>query len=93
MLPGIFIAYLGMVNLLAFCLFGIDKSRARKRRWRIPERRLWAVALAGGGIGAFAGMRRFRHKVRHRLFAAGIPLLAMAQIGAAVFVLLKIMED
>lgn len=84
MLPEIFGAYLALVNLLAFCLFGIDKSRARKRRFRIPERRLFASVLAGGGAGALAGMYGFRHKTRHRLFTAGVPLVLLAQIGLGV---------
>ncbi len=90
MLPEVFMFYLGMVNLSAFCLFGIDKRRAKKRRWRIPERRLFAVALAGGSIGALAGMYGFRHKTRHKLFAVGMPLLFLAQVGVALIVFMKL---
>lgn len=84
MLWEIFTLYLGLMNLAAFCLFGVDKNRARKHRWRIPERRLFAVALAGGSVGALVGMYGFRHKTRHRLFAVGIPLLLLMQMSAAI---------
>lgn len=90
MLPEIFIFYLGMVNLSAFCLFGLDKRRAVKRLWRIPERRLFAIALAGGSIGALAGMYGFRHKTRHKLFAVGMPLLFLAQAGMALILFIKL---
>lgn len=76
--------YLAVMNLAAFCMFGIDKSRARRGRWRIPERRLVAAALFGGSLGALAGMYVFHHKTRHKLFSAGIPLIAVLQAGAAV---------
>lgn len=84
MLPDILYIYLGVVNLAAFALFGIDKRRARKHRWRIPERRLLAISAAGGSLGALTGMYVFRHKTRHRLFAWGVPLLFLAHIGLLV---------
>lgn len=84
MFPDILLCYFGIMDLAAFVLFGIDKRRARKHRWRIPERRLFAVALAGGSLGALAGMYVFRHKTRHRLFSWGVPLLFLAQIGIFV---------
>ena len=75
--------YAAVVNLAVFCMFGIDKSRARRHQWRIPERRLLAMALLGGSLGALMGMRVFRHKTRHKLFFIGIPLLVVLQAGAA----------
>ncbi len=84
MLPDILLCYLVAVDLAAFILFGIDKRRARKHQWRIPERRLFALALAGGSLGALAGMYVFRHKTRHRLFSWGIPLLFLVQVGIFV---------
>lgn len=84
MLPDILYIYLCVVNLAAFVLFGIDKRRARKHRWRIPERRLLAISAAGGSLGALAGMYVFRHKTRHRLFVWGVPLLFLAHIGLLV---------
>ena len=84
MLPDILLCYLVAVDLVAFILCGIDKRRARKHQWRIPERRLFALALAGGSLGALAGMYVFRHKTRHRLFSWGIPLLFLVQVGIFV---------
>ena len=72
--------YLGLVNLAAFCLFGADKRRAKKGRWRIPERTLlWSAAL-GGAPGALGGMLLFHHKTRKRKFSVGVPLLLAAQL-------------
>lgn len=88
MLPDILLFYLGAVNLTAFALFGIDKRRARRHRWRIPERRLFIAALAGGSLGALAGMYGFRHKTRHKLFAWGVPLLLVLQAGISVMIVI-----
>lgn len=88
MLPDILLFYLGAVNLTAFVLFGIDKRRARRHRWRIPERRLFMAALAGGSLGALAGMYGFRHKTRHKLFAWGVPLLLVLQAGTLVMIVI-----
>lgn len=72
--------YLAAVNLLAFCMYGLDKRKAQKDRWRIPERTLLGVAALGGALGAFAGMRIFRHKTRKPAFRFGVPLLLIAWI-------------
>lgn len=87
MLSEILLSYLCVVNLAAFVLFGIDKRRAKRHRWRIPERQLFMAALAGGSLGALAGMYGFRHKTRHRLFAWGVPLLFVLQAGALAGIL------
>ena len=60
-------------SLIDFALMGLDKRKARREDWRIPERVLWAFALLGGGVGGFLGMRCFRHKTRHWYFQRGIP--------------------
>lgn len=90
MLPGILAVYLIVVNLSAFAMFGVDKRRARKHRWRIPERRLFGVALAGGSLGALAGMYGFRHKTSHKLFSVGVPLLFIVQDGLVIVCCWKI---
>ena len=81
--------YLAVINLEAFGMFGIDKSRAKRQRWRIPERRLLAAALFGGSLGALAGMYVFRHKTRHKLFSVGIPLLCVLQAGVVILYFTK----
>lgn len=67
--------YLLAANVLAFAMFGIDKAAARAGRRRIPEKRLFAVSLLGGAPGAWAGMKKWRHKTLHNSFRFGVPLL------------------
>lgn len=74
-----------VINLAAFCLMGLDKRRAKRRAWRIPEKTLFLFALLGGGIGGTLGMWCFRHKTKHWYFRFGFPLIAMLQILAALF--------
>lgn len=81
------IAYLVIINIVAFVTMGIDKWKAKKKRWRIRERTLFAEAILGGSIGALAGMYVFRHKTKHRKFVLGIPLILMVQIGFGIVVI------
>ena len=74
--------YLLAVNLAAFAMMGLDKGRARRGRWRIPEKRLFLPALLGGGLGGVLGMRLFHHKTRHWYFRYGFPLLLAVQLLA-----------
>lgn len=81
--------YLLIINAIAFSLMLIDKYKARKNLWRIPEATLISTALLGGSIGALIGMYTVRHKTRHIKFTVGIPLILLAQIALAQFLLLK----
>ena len=81
--------YLLILNAIAFCLMLIDKYKARKNLWRIPEATLISTALLGGSIGALIGMYTVRHKTRHIKFTVGIPLILLVQIALAQFLLLK----
>ena len=81
--------YLLIINAIAFYLMLIDKYKARKNLWRIPEATLISTALLGGSIGALIGMYTVRHKTRHIKFTVGIPLILLAQIALAQFLLLK----
>lgn len=74
------VLYLVLINLAAFLLMGIDKSRARRELWRIPEKVLFGSALLGGSVGAIAGMFFFRHKTRHLSFRLGLPVILLLQI-------------
>ena len=78
-----FIAYLVLINIAAFIIYGADKHKAKKGQWRIPEKTLIGVAAIGGSIGAVLGMRLFRHKTKHPKFYIGIPVIILLQIAAA----------
>lgn len=80
MLNDIVLIYLAAVNLLAFGTFGLDKYRAVKGKWRVPERRLFLLAAAGGSAGALLGMYVFHHKTQKPKFTIGIPLILAAQL-------------
>ena len=74
------VIYLVAINVITFIMFGADKARSVKGRWRISEAALILAALLGGSIGALAGMRIFHHKTRHRKFTVGIPVILVLQI-------------
>ena len=81
--------YLIAINILTFLIFGIDKRKARKGKWRIPEATLIGLAVAGGSIGALLGMYLFRHKTQKRKFNLGIPAILLLQAALTYFVLLR----
>lgn len=85
-----FLLYLLLINAAAFLLMLVDKRKAKKNRWRIPERTLFGSALLGGSIGALLGMYTFRHKTRHRNFTLGMPAILIAQVALAIWIFLKI---
>ena len=69
--------WIAIMSVLAFAVMGYDKRQAVRREWRVPEKRLWLLAVAGGGIGAYFGMQTFRHKTRHTEFRIGFLCLAL----------------
>lgn len=81
------VAYIVIVNIVAFCLYGIDKSAAIKQKQRIPNRVLLLLAVFGGSLGALAGMYTFRHKTKKWYYTITVPLLLMIQIAAVVLLL------
>ena len=81
--------YLAVINLATFIVYGADKRRARKGKWRVPERTLFLLPLLGGSVGALLGMLVFHHKTRHWYFVWGIPAILLAQIALAVWLLTK----
>lgn len=74
------LAYMAIVSIVLLVMMGMDKSKAKKHEWRIAERTLFTLAIAGGAVGGVLGMYLFRHKTRHNSFAFGFPLLAAIQI-------------
>jgi uncharacterized membrane protein YsdA (DUF1294 family) len=83
--------YLIGINVLTFLLYGIDKWRAQRNRWRIPEDTLIWLAIVGGSIGALLGMYIFRHKTKHRKFTIGIPVILAVQLVLAYFFLPRLL--
>lgn len=77
-------AYLLIVNAAGFLLMLVDKYKAKKKLWRIPEATLMGVAAAGGSIGSLIGMYTVRHKTKHPKFTIGIPLILALQIVAGI---------
>ena len=79
------ICYLLAVNIVTFLLYGIDKYKAKKGKWRISEATLLTMAAIGGSIGAWAGMRLWHHKTMHKKFKYGIPIIIILQVTIAVY--------
>ena len=79
--------YLIVINVAAFLLMLIDKVKAKKNLWRIPEATLFLVAAIGGSIGSLLGMYTFRHKTKHIKFIVGMPLILAAHIVIAILIL------
>lgn len=79
------ILYLLLVNAVAFVLMLVDKRKAIKNKWRIPEATLLLWAALGGSIGALAGMYIFRHKTKHPKFTIGVPVILALQIALGVW--------
>ena len=81
--------YLAAVNLVTFTAYGVDKAKARRGAWRVPEKTLFLLPLLGGSLGALLGMLTFRHKTKHWYFVWGIPLILLAQMALAVWVYVR----
>ena len=80
-LPKSLLLWLAGINAAGFLLMGLDKWKARRGAWRIPEKTLFTAALLGGTVGVIAGMQTFRHKTKHGQFKYGLPLLLLGQIA------------
>ena len=79
-----------LINLLIFILYGVDKRRAKKQQWRIPERTLLLGTWLLGGVGAWLAMRIFRHKTKHLAFQISAPIGAVLSIVVMAFVSAKL---
>ena len=77
--------YLLAINIVSFFLYGIDKYKAKKNKWRISEATLLMMAVIGGCIGAWIGMLLWHHKTMHKKFKYGIPIIFILQVCLVVY--------
>lgn len=77
--------YLLAINAVAFIVYGIDKYKAKKTKWRIPEITLLLLAVVGGSVGAWMGMKVWHHKTMHKKFKYGIPAILLIQIALMAY--------
>ena len=81
--------YLLAINAVAFIMYGIDKYKAKKAKWRISEATLLLLAVLGGSIGAWMGMKVWHHKTMHKKFKYGIPAILLIQIALMTYLHMK----
>lgn len=81
----IILIYLAAVNLVTFEMYGIDKYKAKKAKWRIPEATLLLMAAIGGSVGAWTGMQVWHHKTLHKKFKYGVPVIFLLQVALTFY--------
>ena len=82
----IVLIYLAAINVVTFFLYGVDKWKAKRAKWRVSEAALIWMAVFGGSVGAWLGMKAWHHKTQHKKFTYGLPLILMAQIGLVIWI-------
>lgn len=80
-----FLIYLLIINLIGFFSMFLDKQKAKRNKWRIPEKTLFLIALIGGSLGTTLGMHTFRHKTKHWYFKFDMPLILVVQLVLAIY--------
>lgn len=88
----IILVYWVLINIVTFFLYGVDKWKAKRSKWRVPESTLLWWAALGGSIGALTGMKAWHHKTLHAKFRYGVPAILIAQIaiiGAIMYYILS----
>lgn len=81
------LCYLALINVITFVVYGIDKLKAKKGKWRIPEVTLLLFAIMGGSIGAWLGIKVWHHKTMHKKFKYGIPIIVALQVGLCLYLM------
>ena len=79
--------YLLLINLVAFVVYGIDKLKAKRGKWRISEATLLLLAAVGGSVGAWLGMKVWHHKTLHKKFKYGVPAIILLHIALTIFIM------
>ena len=88
-LPHIVLIYLAVINVVTFFMYGIDKWKAKKSKWRIRETALLGLAVLGGSIGAWLGMQVWHHKTQHKKFKYGVPAIIIVQLALIVYFIIS----
>ena len=83
----VILIYLVVINLVTFITYGIDKLKAKRSKWRISEATLLGLAVVGGSIGAWLGMKVWHHKTLHMKFRYGIPVIILLQLLAVGYLM------
>ena len=81
--------HLAVINVVTFFMFGIDKWKAKRSKWRIREAALLGLAVLGGSVGAWLGMKVWHHKTLHKKFIYGIPAIIVIQLAVIGYFLIK----
>ncbi|MCQ2200725.1 MAG: DUF1294 domain-containing protein [Bacteroidales bacterium] len=79
--------YLLAINVITLIVYGVDKFKAIKNMWRIPEMTLLGLAAAGGALGAWLGMKMWHHKTQHRKFTILVPLFVVLWVAGLSWLL------
>lgn len=80
-MAALLLSFIIGVNVITFVVYGIDKLKAKKGKWRVPETTLLLLAIIGGSVGAWCGVKVWHHKTMHAKFKYGIPLIMAVQVG------------
>ncbi len=79
--------YIAVINIIGFLIMGIDKAKAKRNAWRIPEKTFFIASLLGGGLGSWIGMYTFRHKTKHWYFVIGIPAIFFIELALVIYLM------
>lgn len=90
MWPIILAVYLGIINIITFIVYAVDKNAAKKQKWRVRESTLLLLAFIGGSVGALLGMYGLRHKTKHLQFVIPVPIFFVLHVILVVFLVLKV---
>lgn len=87
----IILIYLAVMNVVTFFMYGVDKWKAKRSKWRVSEAVLILMAVLGGSVGAWLGMKAWHHKTQHKKFRYGLPFILVAQIAIVIWIAYRIL--
>ena len=87
--PHIALIYLAVINVVTFFMFGVDKWKAKKSMWRVREAVLLGLAVLGGSVGAWLGMKVWHHKTLHKKFRLDVPIILIVQVAIIIWLYSK----